>query len=246
MFETKEDGEMYLSRFFRLVFAFLICAGIASAGRTSFGEMVDKVIVVVNNEVITQKEFDRIYGPIKSGYEASFKGKELETKLQEAKKGLLEQLIDAKIIIGEAKKSDIKIDEKDVKERIDKIKAYYVSEEEFLQALSSKGSTLTEVEKDVKEQLLGQKYVERELVSKIMITPAETKELYEKNKEKLISPEKVKVRGIMIRKKEGEDVKVEKAKIKELQDELKSGKDFAELARTKSEGPYVDQSGDMG
>ena len=70
--------------------------------------MVDKVIVVVNDEVVTQREFDRIFIPVKQSYEANFKGPELKKRIEAARKGLLEQLINSKLAVSLAKKAKIK------------------------------------------------------------------------------------------------------------------------------------------
>jgi parvulin-like peptidyl-prolyl isomerase len=211
-----------------------------------YAEVVDKVIVVVNDEVVTQREFDRMYEPMRQSYEANFKGDELERRLEMARKGLLEQLINSKLTISLAKKNKVKIDEAELDERVKKIESYYGSRDEFLQALKDKGTNYTEFEQDMRDQMIAQKYVEEEVSSKIVIAPADIKELYDKNKEQLVAPKRVKARGMLIRKMPNRTEEESKKKADEMARALKKKKDFAAVAMEYSEGPYAKQGGDMG
>lgn len=213
---------------------------------TAYAVVVDRVIVVVNDEVVTQREFDKTYYPIKEQHESRFKGEELERRLKEVKEAVLEQLINSKLVVSLAKKKKIEIDENELRNRIDKIKEYYGSQEAFLQALNAKGTNLTEFEQEIREQMLAQKLVDQEVASKIVVTPAEVRDLYKKNKEKFVAPNRVKVRSIMIRKTDDETLDQAHKRIEEIVADLKKGKDFAALAAKRSEGPYRDNGGDMG
>ena len=219
---------------------------ILSACAFARAEVVDKVLAVVNEEVVTQREFDRIYLPIKDAYEANFQGEELQQRLDAAREGILDQLIDAKLITSLAKKKNIKIDEEELQRRISTIKGYYTTEEDFLKALSDKGTNMTEFEKDIKDQMLAQELVNQEVASKITVTPAEVEDIYNNNKERLVAPIRAKLRSILIRKGESVDAAAAKKKADDILAEIKNGADFAAAATQKSEGPYASEGGDMG
>jgi len=210
----------------------------------AFSEVLDKVIVVVNDEVVTQREFDRQFSVIKNRYEQNLKGKELDERLEEARKMFLEQIIDSKIAISEAKKKNVKIDEAALQDKIEKIRAHYATEEEFLKALSAQGTNLTEFEREIRDRMLAQKIIEKEVASKINITPGDVRDLYEKNKEKLVAPPRAKVSTIMIRKTG--DPADDRKRLSVVQDKLKKGRVFTELAKELSEGPYASEGGEMG
>lgn len=209
-------------------------------------DVVDKVLVVVNDEVITQRDLDKLFLPLKQKYESVFSGEELEKRVNEAKQGILEQLINSKLAVNLAKKEKIEIDEKELQKKIDKIRSFYKTEEEFLQALSAKGTTLSEFKRELTDEMLAQKLIDKEVASRVAILPTEIKELYQKNKEKLISPKKVRVRGIMVREKSESEEQEARKKIEEIFSDVKNGKDFANLAALYSEGPYAQNGGDMG
>jgi len=227
------------------VCAFFCC--VLFAGGTAAGaRVVDKVLAVVNDEVVTQREFDRMFVRMKVEYEKHLEGKELEEKLEEARKGLLEQLINSKLVISLAKKEKIKINEAELDEKIKTIRSYYGSEDEFLTALSAKGTNMTEFEKEMREQMLAQEYINKEVAAQIVITPGEVQDIYEKNKDQLMSPKRVKLREIMVRRTKLDEDPQNKKKLEDIISEVKKGADFASVAAKKSEGPYADNGGDMG
>ena len=231
---------------FKFLLSMIVALSLALSSLSAQAIVVDKVIVVVNDEVITQREFDRIFTPIKRQYEATFEGDELQAKLDIARKGVLEELISSKLITSLAKQEEIEIDEEQFQADIDKVIAYYRSEEEFLQELSAKGTNLTEFKREMREQALAQKFVEKEVASKIVVTPGEIREVYEKNKDKFMTSKQVRARGIMIRKKEGPATDKSRQEIEVIVTQIKSGEDFATLAKEFSEGPYASEGGDMG
>ncbi len=224
----------------------LVVAAFLSAV-SGYAAVVDKVLASVNGEVVTQREFDRVYEPVKTSYEKHFKGAELETKLEEARKGLLEQLVISKIIISKARQSNLKVDKAKLKERIDKIKSFYGTEEAFNKTLEEKGTNYTEFETVISDEMLGQQLVEKEVASKISVTPAEIKDVYDKNKDKFIEPKQYKIRGIFVRKTG--DKRTDAGlmnKTKDIQKQAKKGADFTKLVKEFSEGPFANKDGDMG
>ncbi len=224
----------------------LIGFGIIMMSLLAFAAIIDKVIVVVNDEVLTQREFDRAFAPVEAEFKKNLQGEELKERLEEARKYFLENIVNSKLAVSLAKQDKVEIDEAVLQERINKVKGYYDTNEEFLQALNEKGTNLSEFEKEVREKMLAQKILEKEVSSKINVTPSEIQEVYGKNKDKFVVPEGVKVRGIMVRKKEVSSQNEERRKIDAILEEVKGGRDFAELAKEKSEGPYADRGGDMG
>ncbi len=95
----------------KLKVLFIVSIMIFSVAFMSNAEVLDKVMVIVNEEVVTQREFDRVFEPVKKNYESSFTGEELEKRLEEVKESILEQIINTKLAVSIAKKEKISIDE---------------------------------------------------------------------------------------------------------------------------------------
>ncbi|MBR9703245.1 hypothetical protein GOV10_04360, partial [Candidatus Woesearchaeota archaeon] len=138
-----------------LVFVMTL-AFIIPQGTLSHAVVVDKVIIVVNDEVVTQREFDRAHAQMRNEFEKRFRGEDLNKRLEAAPEIVKEQLINSKLAISLAKKKKLKIDKDELNERIDKIKAYYPTEEVFLQALNERGTNLTELEREIEDEMLAQ------------------------------------------------------------------------------------------
>ncbi|MBU1083988.1 MAG: SurA N-terminal domain-containing protein, partial [Candidatus Omnitrophica bacterium] len=107
--------------------------------------VVDKVLVVVNDEVITQREFDRAFISIKKNIESRYSGVELDEQLDAAEENVLDELIKTKLAVSVAKKEKLEIDEAEVKRRVGTLRSYYKDEGDFLRSLSDKGTNLTEL-----------------------------------------------------------------------------------------------------
>jgi peptidyl-prolyl cis-trans isomerase C len=82
----------------------------------------------------------------------------------------------------------------------------------------------------------------------VQITDEEGKTFYDTNPQLFQQPERVKASHILIKVDEGaaEEKKTEaRKKIKEIQEKVQKGEDFAELAKTYSEGPSASRGGDL-
>lgn len=207
---------------------------------------MDRVLVVVNDEVITQREFDRVYEPFKqSVLQSGLEGEELARELENAKEEILEQLVDAKLVISLAKQREVEVDQEEVDSRIETIRSYYSSEEEFLRELAQKGTNLTGFREELSEQLLAQELVHQEVLSRIDITPGELRDAYEKNKDVLLAPETVNVKVLTLRRRgeEGE----RRGLIDTLHASLQENPEkFDDLINEYSDGPYASEGGKMG
>jgi parvulin-like peptidyl-prolyl isomerase len=154
-----------------------------------------------------------------------YKEKEVEGKIQSMKLDLLDRLIEDRLILQEAKRSKIKIDENRIKARIDEIKKNYTSDREFQNALARQGLVQADIESRIREQLLMHTIVEIKIKNKIIINPAEVTAFYEENREEFNLPEEREFESITV---DNEDL------AKEIYDKLRDGQDFQELAKNYS------------
>ncbi|MDD2680397.1 MAG: SurA N-terminal domain-containing protein [Candidatus Omnitrophica bacterium] len=142
----------------------------------------DQIVAVVNNEVITQKDLSDFLNFMSMQLSRQYKGKALEDKIDSIKSDLLNRLIEDRLILQEAKKEKIMLDENRVKAKIGEIKKQYRSDAEFQAELMKQGLTQADIENKVREQFLMFSIVERQVRSKITVKPDEVTGFYEKNK----------------------------------------------------------------
>ena len=213
----------------------------------AWSAVVDKIVVVVNSEIITQREVDVILGPVYGQYRNIYKGEELIGKLEDIREKILKQLIEDRLILSEAKKQNITVEEKEIDAKINEIKGQVGSERELEAMLNEQNITLNELRARYKEKILIRKLIDQRVGAKIIITPLEVKNYYSEHKDDFLQPEEVKLRSILIKPKKesgGEAGALEL--IRDIMKRLKEGCDFEGLAKEYSGSPGASEGGVMG
>jgi peptidyl-prolyl cis-trans isomerase SurA len=185
----------------------------------------DKIIAVVNNEAITEKDLDDFVNFMRVEMSRQNSSEQVEAKINEIHKDLLDRLIEDRLILQEAKKSDIKIDQSRVTARVDELRRRYNSDRDFQAELAKQGMVAADIETKIREQMLMFYIVDQKVRSKILVAPEEVTSFYQNNKEKFIMPEQREIESLSTDK---EDV------IKDLYDKLQKGKNMQELAKESS------------
>ena len=205
-------------------------------------------VAVVNGTIITQAEFDRVLG-----YElrrAAQSGQQIPgAQMAKVENSILDSLIVGELLFQESKKKGIQVKPETVTEQLMTVKQRFPSEAEFKKALEENNMTESKIRADIKRGTAIQQLLEKEVDQKVKITDEESKTFYDKNLQLFQQPERVKASHILIKVDEGapEEKKAEaRKKIKEIQQKVQNGEDFATLAKTYSEGPSGPKGGDLG
>lgn len=185
----------------------------------------DKIVAVVNNEIITQKDLDDFMNFMYLQLSAKYKDKELEDKLNVMKPDLLNRLIEDKLILQQGKKENIPIDETKVKARIKEIRSHYPSDAEFQNALIQQGLTQADIELKLREQSLIFNMIDSKIRNKIIINPAAVTDFYERNAQDFVEPESRKVSSLIIK---------DEALVSMALDYIKQGNNFDKISKDLS------------
>ena len=190
-------------------------------------EVIDKIVATVNGEAITLSELERILKPVYQQGMQAYKGEELNRYQAAARRQLLEQLIENKLIMQQAKEEGLSISEAVMEEELADIKEKFGSFDEFEEALEKEGMTIERFKKDLTDQLTVRAMMEREIVHKAKVSPEEIKVYYSEHKEEFLKPEMVRIGHILISDNEEQ--------AKDVYRKLEEGAEFSELARQYSE-----------
>ncbi len=172
-----------------------------------------------------------------------------DDQMAELKKNILESLIEREVLYQQSQKSGIQITDQKVDDQLADIKKRFPNEAEFKNALSRMKLSEDEVKGQIKRGLSIKELIDQQITSKIVITDEESKAYYDKNQQMFKQPEQIKASHILIKvdAKADEAKKTEaRKKIEEVQQKLKDGGDFADLAKEYSEGPSSTKGGDLG
>ena len=148
----------------------------------------DKIIAVVNKEVITQSDLDNYLKFIKMELAGQYRGADLQDKIAQEAPHIVEKLIEDRLIVQEAKKENMQVDENRIKARIEEMRGQYPSEKDFMQDVISHGLTMADMESKIRDQLLMFEVVEAKIKDKIRINPKEITDFYAGHKDELAAP----------------------------------------------------------
>src|SRR5450759_1955346 len=215
-------------------------------------EVVDKIIAVVNDEIITLAEFNTAFEPYLKNIEDNYKGKDKETLINQAKEAFLKRLVDNLLIEQEAKKAGMGIVIKD-EEVMDVIRDMMAKKksnmEDFKKNLAREGNSLESLKKDIRSQMMRMRLLRREIKSKVIVSDEEIGEYYNKNRQDYEGKEAVRLKQIFLAIPAKAD-KVTRAKLKKeaqkLRRRIMNGESFDFLALNYSQGPAAAQGGDIG
>ncbi len=233
----------------KLPLMFIPILAILFYGQTLFAEIVDRVVAVVNDEVITQSEVDILLRPWFEQMRTQIKGEDLAVKLNEARRNLLNQLIEDKLVYQEAKKRKIEILENELEERVLEFKRRFKNEEDFNKMIVAQGLTETKLKEKYRQQLAIRRLHIMEIKNKILVSPKEIEDFYTAHEKEFNQPEKIKLRSITVRKapdKQGKKDEEAKLKSEQILADLKKNADFAKIAEAHSEDYNAPSGGDLG
>ena len=149
---------------------------------------------------------------------------------------VLEQMIAKKLLLQEAKKEKVNIDEAAVDKYIEDLKALLAQPIEPL--LGRMGITEEEFRRQIREQLIVTALLADKQQAERTITDDEIKVFYEANEEYFVATEKVRASHILVKTEE---------EAKEIVKQLEGGADFAKLAKENSIDPSAKTNGgDLG
>lgn len=200
------------------VFIFILsCLG------TGFAQ--NKIIAIVNNEVITQKDLDDFVNFMRIQLGREFKGGELDAKIQSMEVELMERLIEDRLILQEANKSKVSVDQNRIREKVEEIRRRYSSDVDYQASLAKQGLVEADIEQRIKEQMLMYSIIQTKVRDKIVVAPQEVTDFYNQNLEEFKIPEQ----------REFESLSTDSEEIaKKAYEQLEKGKALYELEKDYS------------
>ncbi|MEM7677704.1 MAG: peptidylprolyl isomerase [Myxococcota bacterium] len=198
-------------------------------------ELVDRIVAVVNDDVVIASELNAQAGPgVGDGQ----------------RKAMLEQLINERLMQQQIREAKININDDEVSRAIqDILRTNNISEAELQAAIDARNMSMSQYREDLKSQLIRLKLIDQKVRSRVVIPEAEIKAEFERQTRDEAKDEMVKIRHIFLRWGESPDPTERSrvmAKAQKARQQVMDGADFAETARAMSEGPTAATGGDLG
>ena len=239
-----------------LIFALLVaCIVIDLTSSGTLGaqetEVVDRIVAVVNNEIITLYDLNRAFAPYAGNIRALKYPPEKERQtLFQVRQDILDQLIDSMLADQQGKRGQITVSQKEIDNTIERLKeSRQFTDEQLRQGLASQGMTMEEYRKEIEEQLMRARLVNREVKSKIVITKEDIKDYYESHREQYAGAKKYHLWNLFIKVSSDSDDS-ERSVARNLMEanlvKLKQGQSFESLIDGLKNSPSAVQGTDLG
>jgi peptidyl-prolyl cis-trans isomerase SurA len=234
-----------------LAAAVCIAAGLSDSAMAQKTILVDRIVAVVNDEIISLYDLDKEFEPyarnIKSLGYTQAKQKDLLFKFRS---DLLNKLIESALADQEIKKNKLQVMEAELDNAIERIKTSRSMTDETLRAgLAQEGLTMDEYRNEIKAQLLRNKLVNLEVKSKIVITAEDIRAYYDEHQEKYRGDKKYHLWNIYIPVSNKDDESQNKAALNNMQailSKLDRGMPFQTLLKDESLSAQGASGGDLG
>ena len=160
---------------------------------------------------------------------------------------LVEDQIDLHLLLQKAEDLGITVSEDQAKLKLADVQSRFKSEKAFQKKLEKKNISLDQYRKKIKEDLLVDGVIQKEIREKIQITDAEAQQYFEKNKSKFSTQEQRRASVILIKSgsENGGDGEARET-LEKIQAKLQKGGDFGELAQQFSQDTLAKRGGDLG
>jgi parvulin-like peptidyl-prolyl isomerase len=198
--------------------------------------MVDRIVAVVNTEVITLSELKAEIEAEEKRMQDKYKGPELQRRLQQVEYAGLTRMIERKLQMQLARTKGVDVTEDELKRAV--------------QELQRQGEKIDdanpEEQKQIKEQLTLLKVVDREVRSGIMVSETDLQKYFESHMNRFALPAEYRLSHILILPRSGESAKDVRKRATAVHDALRKGADFADLALRQSDGADATRGGSLG
>ena len=210
--------------------------------------LLDRVVAVVNQEVITWSELYRNMEIDASPQLKALKDEERRKIFRENEASFLESLINLKLQLQEAAALGMNVGDDEVKEGIDSVKKKYgMTDEQFKESLKKEGFTYEEYRRRFREQIIISKVVSNQVRSKVLVTDSEMKQYIADAVAKGENLDGYRISQIFFRKPRNEEGRRPlEEKAEDIVRRLGAGENFVDLAKKFSEDASASAGGDIG
>jgi len=217
--------------------------------------VVEEIIARVNNQIISRSEFLRSKEQLKQ--EAQQQDPTRAAQIVAAReKDVLRDLIDQQLLLERGKDLGITADTELIKKLDDMRKQMNLETMEDLEkAAQAQGVSFEDFKQNLRNQIITQQVIGKEVGSRLTITKEEEQQFYEAHKGDMEQPEQVRISELLVStdKKGATDARDDEQRVADAQkkagdlsNQIKQGASFEDIAKKNSDGNSADQGGDLG
>jgi parvulin-like peptidyl-prolyl isomerase len=244
-----EDQQKVVSILKKVCFCLWIFFLLLLGSGTSSEAVVDRVVAIVNQEIITLSEVEKWKEPFLNEIQAQDRLEKRE-QTQEVLRKILDRLVEEKLIDQEVKRIGLKLSSKEMEATIEEIKRKNnMTQEDFEKALVKEGLSLELLKKQLERQLLRTRLFGMTVKMETKFGENELRDFYQKNADRYRGIESYRPGHILFyvsKDTPPEGVQEIRKKCQKVLDQIRKGEDFGEMAVLYSEDVSAKDRGDLG
>ncbi len=240
----------------------ILLAGVCMVCAAAFAAdtVIEEIIARVNGAIITRSELIKSLDQTKQEVREKFgTGAASDQEQSKRNKDILRDMIDQQLLVQKAQDLGITGDTEVIK-RLDEIrKSMNLDSMEALQkSAESQGVSYEDFKQNLKNQIVTQQVIQREVGSHVQIKPEEVKQFYDEHQKEFTRAETVRLSEILVSTQQpsvdknnpalpdAQRLEAAQKKADEALAAIRKGEFFEEVAKKYSEGPSAAQGGDLG
>ena len=246
-----------MRRFFAIFATCLLAPLSVPSAWSQQAEVIDGVAAIVNSDVVTISQVRELVGARERAMREAYRGPDLADKIKEMRLAALKDLVDRQLILQEFRKMQEKganIPDYVVDDRVQTIirEEFGGDRAAFVRTLQAQGYTLTRFKEIEKEKIIVQAMRQAKVTDNFVVSPKQVQDFYDKNRAAYSLPEQVKLRMIVLREGNKDDIGSggggdKEQTAKEIRQKLMGGAEFERMAQMYSEDESTsDTGGDWG
>ncbi|WP_461535466.1 peptidylprolyl isomerase [Spongorhabdus nitratireducens] len=230
------------------VFALPVMTQAATTAPATTGKVVplDRVIAIVDDNVIMQSEFNQRLADIKRQIASRNISPPPESTL---KQQVLERLIIDELQLQRAGRAGVRVDDQALNDAVRRIAGRnQMSIEQFRAALEADGVSFAQAREEIRKEMVINRVRQRYVGERINISDQEVDNFISSEEGRQQMSVSVRLGHILISTPDGakpEQLQAAKREAEEIYSTLKGGADFAQTAVARSSGQYALQGGDL-
>jgi parvulin-like peptidyl-prolyl isomerase len=204
-------------------------------------EIVERVVVRVNGDIVTQTEFEGRQVAALQAARVPQSG--VEQYLRQNNARILQEAVDDLLLVQRAAEMGIRPSSGYIKEVVEGIKKdnNIASDQELQEQLHREGMSVDDLKRNIERSIMKRETMRREVEPKAAVTEADVRAEYEGHKAEYTQAASVHLQEIVVAADKGG-----LALAQDVVRRARGGEDFEALARAHSSGPTKDKGGDLG